>query len=59
MIEIDNDELERRAELMTDYGGVQPMHKPFYTYSVRYSAERALAAFSHYDYLLKRMMQQF
>lgn len=52
MVEIDNDELERRAELTLEYSGIQPMHNPFYTYSVQYSAERALAAFEQYDYLL-------
>jgi hypothetical protein len=54
MIEIDNQELERRAEITVKCGGVQPMHKPFYTYSVRYSADRAIAAFKQYDYLLTR-----
>lgn len=54
MIEINNEELERRAEMTVGYGGVQPMHNPFYTYSIRYSAERAIAAFKQYDYLLTR-----
>ena len=44
MVEVDNSELERRAEIMMGYGGVQPIHNPFYSYSVRYSAERAMAA---------------
>lgn len=52
MVEIDNEELERRADLTLGYGGVQPIHNPFYTYSVRYSAERALAAFEQYGFLL-------
>ncbi|HCG8159259.1 TPA: hypothetical protein NJ921_004529 [Vibrio parahaemolyticus] len=52
VVEIDNEELERRAAITLECGGVQPMHNLFYTYSVRYSAERAIAAFKQYDYLL-------
>ncbi|TOA20567.1 hypothetical protein CGK31_22875 [Vibrio parahaemolyticus] len=54
VVEIDDEELERRAALTVECGGVQPMHNPFYTYSVRYSAERAIAAFKQYDYLLSQ-----
>lgn len=54
MEEINNEELERRAESTLKYGGIQPIHNPFYTYSVRYSAERALVAFNNYDYLLTK-----
>ncbi|GAB1045095.1 hypothetical protein AYI83_21075 [Shewanella algae] len=47
------EELERRAKLTNEMcGGIQPMHKPFYTLSVKYSADRCLKAFSAYDDLL-------
>ncbi len=52
MTEIEQEELERRASIILEFGGVQPMHNPFYTFSVRYSAERAIVAFMQYDYLL-------
>lgn len=39
MLEIDSEELERRADLTLEHGGVQKIHNPFYTYSVRYSDE--------------------
>ena len=49
---ISNEELERRAEItLNTCGGIQPMHIAFYDISIRYSAERALAAFELYDYL--------
>ncbi|TGD74346.1 hypothetical protein E4634_09545 [Mangrovimicrobium sediminis] len=49
---ISNEELEHRAEITLDTcGGIQPMHMAFYGISIRYSAERALAAFELYDYL--------
>ncbi len=49
---ISNEELERRAEITLDTcGGIQPIHIAFYDISIRYSAERALAAFELYDYL--------
>jgi hypothetical protein len=48
------EELERRAKITNDTcGGIQPIHKPFYTLSVKYSADRCLKAFNSYDNLLK------
>jgi len=50
---VSNEELERRAEItIGTCEGIQPMHGVFYDLSIRYSAERALAAFELYDYLL-------
>ncbi|MFM5313779.1 hypothetical protein ACET9R_00245 [Aeromonas veronii] len=54
MTEIAQEELERRASIILEYGGVQPIHNPFYTLSARYSAERAIVAFMQYDYLLTK-----
>ncbi|MGY0217502.1 hypothetical protein ACWJJH_08925 [Endozoicomonadaceae bacterium StTr2] len=51
---MDIEELERRAKITNEMcGGIQPMHKPFYTLSVKYSADRCLNAFKEYDYLLE------
>lgn len=48
------EELEKRALLTTkECSGIQPIHIPFYTLSINYSAERSLAAFNNYEYLLQ------
>ena len=48
------EELEQRAlQTAEECGGIQPMHTPFYTLSISYSAERALAAFDLYEHLLE------
>jgi hypothetical protein len=52
--EISFEELERRAALTVEYSeGIQPIHTIFYDFSIKYSAERALAAFELYDKFLK------
>ena len=49
---ISKDELERRAEITaTQLGGIQAIHRVFYQLSMRYSYERAQAAFQRYDEL--------
>lgn len=48
------EELEQRAlKTAEECEGIQPMHTPFYTLSISYSAERAIAAFDLYEYLLE------
>jgi len=48
------EELEQRAlQTAEECGGIQPMHTPFYTLSISYSAERSLAAFDLYEHLLE------
>jgi len=52
MVEISKEELERRAEITaTQLGGIQAIHRAFYQLSMRYSYERAQAAFQRYDQL--------
>ncbi|MDO6721618.1 hypothetical protein Q4575_19645 [Psychrosphaera sp. 1_MG-2023] len=52
---MDNEELERRAKITNETcGGIQPMHKVFYSLSIKYSADRCLNAFRVYDYLLSK-----
>ena len=48
------EELELRAsQTAKECGGIQPMHTPFYTLSISYSAERCLSAFDLYEHLLE------
>lgn len=50
MHNIDHDELERRAQAVAEKcNGMQPHCLIFYQISVRYSAERCLESFSHYE----------
>jgi len=52
--ELDHEELEERAGITVQMcNGIQPMHVAFYNLSIKYSAERALAAFELYDYLIE------
>lgn len=54
MNDLDHEELEKRAGITVEMcKGIQPMHMAFYTLSISYSAERALAAFKLYDYLIE------
>jgi hypothetical protein len=54
ILEPDKDELERRAKLVADeLNGMQPHTLIFYQFSIRYSAERCLEAFYHYEEALK------
>jgi hypothetical protein len=48
------EEMELRAlQTVKACGGIQPMHAPFYTLSIGYSAERCLSAFDLYERLLE------
>jgi hypothetical protein len=48
------EELELRAlQTVNTCDGIQPMHTPFYTLSIGYSAERCLSAFDLYEHLLE------
>lgn len=50
MQKIDHEELERRAQVVADNcGGMQPPCLIFYQISIRYSAERCLESFFHYE----------
>ena len=52
---MDETELERRAKINVDMcGGIQPMHRIFYSHSIHYSAERSLSAFSEYESLIQK-----
>ena len=54
MEHITTEELELRAlQTAKTCGGIQPMHTPFYTLSIGYSAERCLSAFDLYERLLE------
>lgn len=54
LLEPDKEELERRAKLVADeLNGIQPHTLIFYQLSIRYSAERCLDAFWHYEEALK------
>lgn len=53
-------ELERRSQIVTeDNNGCLPMHMPFFTSSIRYSANCALQSFNKYDNLLKEDVSGF
>ncbi len=50
LFEPDKEELERRAKLVAeDLNGMQPHTLIFYQLSIRYSAERCIDAFLHYE----------
>ena len=54
MLEPAIEELERRAKLVADdLNGIQPHTLIFYNFSIRYSAERCLDAFLHYNEIRK------
>jgi hypothetical protein len=55
LLEPNNEELERRAKLVADeLNGMQPHALVFYQLSIRYSAERCLDSFWHYEEGLKQ-----
>ncbi len=55
LLEPDNEELERRAKLVADeLNGMQPHTLIFYQFSIRYSAERCIDSFWHYEEALKQ-----
>lgn len=54
MEEVTFEELELRAlQTVKECDGIQPMHTPFYTFSIRYSAQCCLSAFDLYERLLE------
>lgn len=54
LLEPDVKELERRAKVVTEEcNGIQPPTLIFYQFSIRYSAERCIDAFWHYEEALK------
>lgn len=55
ILEPDKKELERRAKLVADeLNGMQPHTLIFYQLSIRYSAERCIDAFLHYEEAFKQ-----
>ncbi len=54
LLEPDAKELERRAKVVAEEcDGIQPSTLIFYQFSIRYSAERCIDAFWHYEEALK------
>lgn len=55
LLEPDKEELERRAKLVAeDLNGMQPHTLVFYQFSIRYSSERCIDAFWHYEEALQQ-----
>jgi len=55
LLETDQKEFERRAKIVAeDYDGMQPPFLVFYQFSIRYSAERCIESFLHYEEALKQ-----